>query len=60
MIDIYNVNNGSVFLRMLFALRRTEDISLNGAAAHMADLGDIVIIAFAKWMSKKPIRINHV
>ncbi|ELA09332.1 aspartate alpha-decarboxylase [Moraxella macacae 0408225] len=45
-IDIYNVNNGKRF--RTYAIRAeagSKIISLNGAAAHMAELGDIVIIA---------------
>ena len=45
-IDIYNVNNGKRF--RTYAIRAeagSKMISLNGAAAHMADLGDVVIIA---------------
>ena len=45
-IDIYNVNNGKRFRK--YAIRAeagSKMISLNGAAAHMADLGDVVIIA---------------
>ena len=44
-IDIYNVTNGKRF--RTYAIRAEAGsgiISLNGAAAHMADLGDIVII----------------
>ncbi len=45
-IDIYNVSNGKRF--RTYAIRAEEGskiISLNGAAAYMADVGDIVIIA---------------
>ena len=45
-IDIYNVNNGKRF--RTYAIRAeagSKIIALNGAAARMADLGDIVIIA---------------
>ena len=44
-IDIYNVTNGKRF--RTYAIRAESGsgiISLNGAAAHMADIGDIVII----------------
>ena len=44
-IDIYNVTNGKRF--RTYAIRAEAGsgiISLSGAAAHMADLGDIVII----------------
>ncbi len=44
-IHIYNVNNGERFVT--YAIRAEENsgiISVNGAAAHKADPGDIVII----------------
>lgn len=53
-IDIYNVNNGKRF--RTYAIRAeagSKMISLNGAAAHMADLGDIVIIAAYAQMSEE-------
>lgn len=50
-IDIYNVTNGQRF--RTYAIRAESGsgiISLNGAAAHMADIGDIVIIcAYAQF-----------
>ena len=45
-IEIYNVTNGERFTT--YAIRAQRDsgiISVNGAAAHKADPGDIVIIA---------------
>ena len=44
-IDIYNVNNGERF--STYAIRAEEGsgvISVNGAAAHKANVGDLVII----------------
>jgi len=44
-IEIYNITNGERFTT--YAIRAEENsgvISVNGAAAHKADLGDIVII----------------
>jgi aspartate 1-decarboxylase len=44
-IHIYNVNNGERFVT--YAIRGDEDsglISINGAAAHKASPGDIIII----------------
>ncbi len=43
-IDIYNVTNGRFRTYAIRAEAGSGIISLNGAAAHMADLGDIVII----------------
>lgn len=45
-IDIYNVTNGERFTT--YAIRAQRDsgiISVNGAAAHKANIGDILIIA---------------
>ena len=45
-IDIYNVNNGERFTTYAIrAQRGSGTISINGAAAHKANPGDIVIIA---------------
>lgn len=49
-IDIYNVTNGKRFRTYVIRAESGSGIiSLNGAAAHMADLGDIIIIcAYAR------------
>jgi len=45
-IDIYNVTNGERFTTYAIrAQRGSRVISVNGAAAHKADPGDILIIA---------------
>lgn len=45
-IDIYNVTNGKRFSTYAIAGERgSRIISVNGAAAHCADIGDILIIA---------------
>lgn len=45
-IDIYNVTNGKRFSTYAIAGERgSKTISVNGAAAHCADVGDILIIA---------------
>ena len=45
-IDIYNVTNGKRFSTYAIAGERgSKIISVNGAAAHCADVGDILIIA---------------
>ena len=45
-IDIYNVTNGERFTTYAIrAQRNSGTISVNGAAAHKADPGDIIIIA---------------
>ena len=45
-IEIYNITNGERFTT--YAIRAQDDsgiISINGAAAHKADPGDVIIIA---------------
>ncbi len=45
-IDIYNVTNGERFTTYAICAQRGSGvISVNGAAAHKADRGDILIIA---------------
>jgi len=45
-IEIYNVSNGERFTTYAIRAQRNSGIiSVNGAAAHKADPGDIVIIA---------------
>ena len=45
-IDIYNINNGERFTTYAIAAARgSKTISLNGAAARRASVGDLVIIA---------------
>ena len=52
-IDIWNVNNGKRFSTYAIAAERgSKIISVNGAAAHCADVGDIVIIASFVMMSR--------
>lgn len=43
-IDIYNVNNGARFSTYII-FGKDGEISLNGAAARMVQIGDLVIIA---------------
>ena len=45
-IDIYNVNNGERFTTYAIKAQRDSGvISVNGAAAHKANPGDLIIIA---------------
>ena len=45
-IDIYNITNGERFTTYAIrAQRNSGTISINGAAAHKADPGDLLIIA---------------
>lgn len=58
-IQIYNVNNGERFTT--YAIRGEENsgiISVNGAAAHKANVGDLLIIATYISMEEKDVA-NH-
>ena len=55
-IQIYNINNGNRF--STYAIRGKDNsgiISVNGAAAHKADVGDILIIASYAFLDEKEI-----
>ena len=56
-IDIWNVSNGKRFSTYAIAAERgSRIISVNGAAAHCAEVGDIVIIASFVTMSDEEAR----
>ena len=45
-VDIYNISNGNRFTTYVIeGERNSGDICINGAAAHLASAGDLVIIA---------------
>ena len=45
-VDIYNITNGNRFTTYVIeGERNSGDICINGAAAHLASAGDLVIIA---------------
>jgi aspartate 1-decarboxylase len=55
-IDIYNVNNGERFATYAIPGKRgSGEISLNGAAARLAQLGDLLIICTYGPMSDEEI-----
>ena len=55
-IELYNVNNGERFSTYAIpGLRGTGEISLNGAAARRAQLGDLLIICTYAPMSEEQI-----
>ncbi len=59
-IDIYNVTNGKRFSTYAIAGERgSKIISVNGAAAHCADVGDILIIASYVTMPDEQARSWH-
>lgn len=59
-IDIYNVTNGERFTTYAIrAQRGSRTISVNGAAAHKADPGDILIIAAFSIFSELELQRYH-
>ena len=59
-IDIYNVTNGERFSTYAIrAERGSRTISVNGAAAHKADVGDILIIASFSIYSELELQKYH-
>jgi aspartate 1-decarboxylase len=59
-IDIYNVTNGERFTTYAIrAERGSRTISVNGAAAHKAGLGDILIIATYAMYSELELQKFH-
>lgn len=45
-VDIYNISNGNRFTTYVIeGVKYSGDICINGAAAHLASAGDLVIIA---------------
>lgn len=59
-IDIYNVSNGERFTTYTIrAQRGSRTISVNGAAAHKANPGDILIIAAYSCYSELELQNFH-
>lgn len=59
-IDIYNVSNGERFTTYAIrAARGSRTISVNGAAAHKAGVGDILIIAAYATYSELELQKYH-
>lgn len=59
-IDIYNVSNGERFTTYAIrAQRGSRTISVNGAAAHKANPGDILIIAAYSVYSELELQKYH-
>jgi aspartate 1-decarboxylase len=55
-IEIYNVNNGERFCTYVIkAARGSGEISLNGAAARKAVIGDLLIIAAYAGVTEEPL-----
>jgi len=55
-IDLYNINNGERFSTYIIKGKRgSGEISLNGAAARLAQLGDLLIICTYAPMTEEEI-----
>mgnify|MGYP001826112611 CR=1 FL=1 len=53
-IQVYNITNGSRFETYIITGERgSGTVCINGAAAHLAGPGDLVIIASYSWMEEK-------
>lgn len=51
-VDIYDVTNGSrLSTYVIPGVRGSGEVGINGAAAHLVQKGDLVIIAAYGWMS---------
>ena len=56
-VDIYNITNGSRLATYVIpSPRGSKEIGINGAAAHLVNKGDFVIIASYGWMREKAAR----
>lgn len=59
-IEIYNVTNGERFSTYAIRAKRSSGIiSINGAAAHLASPGDMIIIAAYAIYSEDELRNYH-
>ncbi len=65
-IDIYDITNGSRLATYVIpGARGSGEIGINGAAAHLVQPGDLVILASYGWMTAEeaaahPPRVVHV
>jgi aspartate 1-decarboxylase len=58
-ISVYNITNGSRFeTYVIRGERGSGTVCINGAAAHLAGPGDLVIIACYAWMDEKEV-VSH-
>jgi len=56
-IDVYNITNGSRFATYVIpGVPGEGEIGINGAAAHLAKVGDLVILASYGWLTPDEIR----
>src|SRR5579859_4838333 len=58
-IDIYDVTNGArLSTYVIPGPRGSGEIGINGAAAHLVQPGDLVILASYAWMTAEEARAN--
>jgi aspartate 1-decarboxylase len=58
-IDIYDITNGArLSTYVIPGARGSAEIGINGAAAHLVQRGDLVILASYGWMSVEEARAN--
>lgn len=56
-IDIYDVTNGSrLSTYVIPGIRGSREVGINGAAAHLVQAGDLVILASYGWMTAEEAR----
>lgn len=55
-VDVYNITRGTRFTTYCIPGRAGEgEIGVNGAAAHLAEVGDLVIVAAYCWLDREEI-----
>jgi aspartate 1-decarboxylase len=55
-VDVYNVTRGTRFTTYCIPGRPGEgEIGINGAAAHLAGVGDLVIVAAYCWLDREDV-----
>ncbi len=61
-VEIYNINNGERFSTYVIpGEKNSKEITLNGAAAHMVNKGDLIIIAAYALLDEKELNtLNSV
>lgn len=59
-VHVWNVNNAQRFETYAIAMPRgSREIQVNGAAARLAQAGDLVIVATFCWMDSQQARTHH-
>jgi aspartate 1-decarboxylase len=55
-VDVYNITRGTRFTTYCIPGRAGEgEIGVNGAAAHLAEVGDLIIVAAYCWLGREDI-----